>query len=310
MKRSLSFCIIFLFFLMLFFPQEVFQGASDGLLLWFQIVLPTLLPFLILSNLLIHTNSIFYICRLLAPALKRCFGVSENGSFAVLAGFLCGYPMGAKVTADLLMTNRISRKEGTYLLSFCNNTSPMFLISYVIWQNLKNEKLIVPSVFLLFLSPVICSFFFRRYYKISVSPSAAPASASAKPHFEFEIFDDCMMNSFETITKIGGYIMLFSVILSLLKILPIQSPFFHRILLPALEITNGIPMIIRHSPSFEQTYLSVMALASFGGLCSVAQTDSMIRQANLSIVPYIIEKLVTALVTSLLAFFYLKFILH
>ena len=43
-------CTIFLFILMLLFPQDAFKGASAGLLLWFHTVLPTLLPFIILSN--------------------------------------------------------------------------------------------------------------------------------------------------------------------------------------------------------------------------------------------------------------------
>lgn len=312
MKRySLSFCIIILFSLMLFFPQEVFRGASDGLLLWFQIVLPTLLPFLILSGLLLHTNSISIISRAIGPALKKCFHISEDGSFAVLAGFLCGYPMGAKITSDLILTNRITRNEGKYLLSFCNNTSPMFIVSYVIWQNLKNRKLALPSIIILFLSPVVCSFFFRLYYKKQLNTQKSlTQSAPQTIHFEFRMLDQCIMDSFETITKIGGYIMLFSVLISLAKIIPIQSRILHQFLLPMLEITNGIPMILKNVPSFPKAYLCTMALTSFGGFCSIAQTKSMIQDSGLSIFPYIIEKLVTAIVTSLFALFYLKFILR
>lgn len=309
-RRSLSFGIIILFFLMLFFPQEVFRGASDGLLLWFQIVLPTLLPFIIISGLLIRTNSISCISRFLGPALKTCFHTSDNGSFAVLAGFLCGYPMGAKVTSDLILTDRITREEGKYLLSFCNNTSPMFIVSYVIWQNLKSEKLIFPTIIILYVSPVLCSFFFRTYYKIKPQPSVPSKTSFADTRFEFEILDTCIMDSFETITKIGGYIMLFSVFLSLFQILPVENRILRQILLPMLEITNGIPMILKNTASFTQAYVCTLALTSFGGLCSIAQTKSMIQDCGLSVFPYIIEKLVTMSVTSLLALFYLKFILH
>ena len=42
-RYAFPFSVILLFFIMLSFPQEVFDGASEGLLLWFQIVLPTLL---------------------------------------------------------------------------------------------------------------------------------------------------------------------------------------------------------------------------------------------------------------------------
>ena len=128
-RYAFPFSVILLFFIMLSFPQEVFDGASEGLLLWFQIVLPTLLPFIIISNILIQTNSISLLSHIFGPAFQKIFRISTDGSFVVLAGFLCGYPMGAKVTSDLILAGRITKSEGSYLLSFCNNTSPMFIIS-------------------------------------------------------------------------------------------------------------------------------------------------------------------------------------
>ena len=102
-RYAFPFSVILLFFIMLSFPQEVFDGASEGLLLWFQIVLPTLLPFIIISNILIQTNSISMLSRIFGPAFQKIFRISTDGSFVVLAGFLCGYPMGAKVTSDLIL---------------------------------------------------------------------------------------------------------------------------------------------------------------------------------------------------------------
>ena len=156
--------IIVLFILLLYFPQEVFAGASDGLLLWFQVIIPTLLPFIIISNLMINTSAIHILSKLLEPLLSRLFGVSDYGTFAILTGFLCGYPMGSKVTADMIREGYISIEEGQYLLSFCNNTSPMFIISYLVWQNLNRKDFLVPTLFILTLSPICCSFLFRFYW--------------------------------------------------------------------------------------------------------------------------------------------------
>lgn len=308
-RYAFPFSVILLFFIMLSFPQKVFDGASEGLLLWFQIVLPTLLPFIIISNILIQTNSISMLSRIFGPAFQKIFRISTDGSFVVLAGFLCGYPMGAKVTSDLILAGRITKSEGSYLLSFCNNTSPMFIISYVIWQNLYDQTLLFPSLLILFASPILCSFVFRNIYKKNLpAKTAGKTSISSRIHFNFEIVDTCIMDGFETITKVGGYILLFSVLLSLLQMLPVKSALISNICLPILEITNGIPMLSKNILSQTEKYVSILALTSFGGFCSVAQTKSMIRQSGLSIVPYIAEKLVTALVTSLLAFFYMTFI--
>ena len=82
---------IFLFVIMLLFPGDVFQGARNGLLLWFETVLPTLLPFLIIVNIMLRTSLIRHISRLVYPVLGPLFSVSPGGCFAVLTGFLCGY---------------------------------------------------------------------------------------------------------------------------------------------------------------------------------------------------------------------------
>ena len=121
--------IMTVFLAMLAFPGQVFDGACDGLLLWFRTVLPTLLPFLILSNLLIRTGGVHILAGVLGPCIRHLFHVSDHGSFAVLTGFLCGYPMGAKTTSELVLSGDISEKEGAYLLSFCNNASPMFIMN-------------------------------------------------------------------------------------------------------------------------------------------------------------------------------------
>lgn len=290
--------IIAFFFLMLTFPKQTLAGASKGLLLWFQTLLPTLLPFLIFTNLLIQTNSIIYISYVLGPILRKIFKVSPNGSFAVLAGFLCGYPIGAKVTADLVKTDKISFSEGKYLLSFCNNTSLAFITSYIVIQNFKDASLLPATLLILYLSPVLCSFLFRKIYHINLSTEVIHNDSDKKITFSFEILDDCIMNGFETITKIGGYMILFSVLISLGENLPI-APF-----LSVLEITNGIPCILNYVSDFYISYILVLALTSFGGVCAIAQTNTMLQGTKLSIIPYIIEKLVTAMVTSLLALLY------
>ena len=116
-KFSALLTILF-FFLILLFPKECVAGASKGLVLWFDVVLPTLLPFFILSNLLLATRAVDLISRVTSPVFCRLFHVSNYGSFVVLTGFLCGYPMGSKLASDLLREQKISYQEAFYLLSF------------------------------------------------------------------------------------------------------------------------------------------------------------------------------------------------
>ena len=138
MRKRIIFSGLIIFFLaMLIFPKETFRGASYGLLLWFQTVLPSLLPFAILSNVLIETNALHYISTYLHPFLYPIFRITKPACYPLFIGFLCGYPMGAKTISDCIKKGLISKNEGKYLLSFCNNTSPMFIISVLIMQNIN-----------------------------------------------------------------------------------------------------------------------------------------------------------------------------
>ena len=309
MKRNLAGAgIVLLFAFMLMSPKAVFNGASEGLLLWFQIILPTLLPFIMITNLLVYTDSIHYISRIFGRLLSCIFKVSENGSFAVIAGFLCGYPMGAKVAADLIIGGYITEEEGKYLLSFCNNTSPVFIMNFIIWKTLGREDLLIPSILILLGTPMLLSFVFRRFYlKGEKYFCNQKKETRNRKKWNFQVVDTCIMDGFETITKVGGYIIVFSVILSLFQSLPLK-PMLLQILLPSLEVTNGIAIIGKSKVIFDLQYPAIIGLTSFGGFCAAAQTQCMIQKTNISIFPYIIEKLVTAVVASIIAFLYLHII--
>ena len=295
-----------LFAAMLIFPQAVFSGAEEGLLLWFQIIFPTLFPFLVVTSLLLSSGGLNLITRLFGGLFRRIFRVTQNGAFAVLAGFLCGYPMGAKVTADLLRAEKISDREARYLISFCNNTSPVFIINFIVWKTFGDERLMLPTLLILIGSPVLMSFIFRRIYLKGRHPFPEPSAAlkEKKTRFDFSVLDSCMMNSFEAIVKVGGYIILFSVLLSLLEELSGQKSILMAAA-PALEVTNGILLLSSSVSDPGLRYAAVLGLTSFGGLCSAAQTKCMLERTGLSVIPYIIQKLTTAAAASLLSFIYL-----
>lgn len=298
---------VLLFISMLLSPRAVFSGAEDGLLLWFQIVFPTLFPFMLVSALMMAGGGLSVISGLFGNVLGRIFATSGNGAFAVLTGFLCGYPMGAKVTADLLRSGRITRNEGCYLLSFCNNTSPAFIMNFIIWKTLGRDELTVPSLLILFGVPVLLSFLFRRFYLHGEKRFRSPEKNNGREGntLDFAAFDSCMMDSFEGIVKVGGYIISFSILIALLG--EFSDIAFFKAVLPSLEITNGIVMLHKGIADPALSYPLIMGLTSFGGFCSVAQTNCMLRGTGISIFPYIAQKLAASLAASSLAYLYLYF---
>ena len=314
MKRSLSslFCIL-LFLAMLLFPESVFKGTQNGLLLWVRAILPSLFPFLLAAELLLHTKGLSYLTQVTAPVLCPFFHVSPCGSFVVLTGFLCGYPLGAKVTSELLKKRQISLEEAQYLLSFTNNASPAFIMNYLAWNILGLPGQKYGLLFLLMLSPVLCSFLFRRRHTSGSvhdayrAPLAASATASDRADKTDKnglsgVLNHCIAESTQTILQIGGYVVLFSILCQLLFLTGLQNHFAGTLAISLLEITNGT-LLLWKTPSVLRL-ICILSVISFGGICAVFQIQDVLKGTALKIRPYIIEKLVTALVTSLLAFFY------
>ena len=304
MKKKLIFlCILIFIVYILFFPQDAVTAATDGLVLWYERVLPSLLPFAILSNILIYSGFTGYLVKLLYPLLRLILPASRNGSFVLLSGFLFGFPMGSKNCAEMLKCGQLEYQEAEILFMVTNNISPVFISSYILCQELHMPSLIPLSYLVIFLPPLIAGrlLFFFTEKKQSVSNHSTtykkPASGS---QINFKIIDAGIMNGFETLVRIGGYIMLFSILISLVEKLPLPKPVL-LLLENVLEITNGINCLANTDWSIQTKYILAMTATAFGGLSGIAQTSSMVKGTSLSMKKYCLVKLFLTLCTFLLA---------
>ena len=245
--------------------------------------LPTLLPFSIISNLLIASGYVQYLIRPLAPILCRIYPVSENGAFVLLSGFLFGFPMGSKNCAELLRTGQLEQKEADILFVITNNMSPVFISGFVLTQQLGLSGYTLISCLILYLPPLLygrLALAGKRSGKLL--PVKRPASRS---QMNFKIIDAGIMNGFETLTRLGGYIMLFSMLSSLMQKLPL--PASGTLLLTGLtEVTNGICLLPGTIENPAVSYVLAIAFTAFGGLSGIAQTSAMIQDTNLPLGSY------------------------
>lgn len=310
MKKSIGGILSVLCLLLLLFnPSLALTGARQGLLLWADVVLPTLLPFMICSGIIVALDAIPILTGPFSPFLSGFLGLSGQGSFVFMSGLLCGYPMGAKTASDFLDSGRISREEGQYLLAISNHPSPMFILGYVMAQiravsGLSPECPPWAVAAALYLPVIPISMAARPIYH-----AGRPAQASANGKFHKSLrsqsafsqpfsFDEHLMSCFETMVKIGGYIMIFSILAVYLAVLPLPfqgtfpasvSPFVRPALLGAVEITTGIQAIASSVPGRTGAVL-IVASAAFGGFSGIFQTKSVLKNAGLSIRHYTLWK--------------------
>ncbi|MCI8416167.1 MAG: transporter [Lachnospiraceae bacterium] len=296
-------------------PSEAVAGSRAGLMLWFQSVLPVLLPFFILSRLLISINGIAPLTRLLSPLTRHIWGLSPMGTYALLLGFLCGYPMGAKIAGDLVREGKITPAEGNYLLLFCNNVSPAFLMGFCLTEQLKAPALLSITLGLVYGLPLLLAVFWRKNFhnftetnsishKFSQTQgqrnilSQKQASGS---QISFKIVDTCIMDGLESILKLGCYIILFSIMARLATQIPWPNLLIGAISVGILEITNGIALVCQLPLSFPIRYLTVLGFVILGGGSGLAQTQGMLVGSGLLVSRYIKAKLITAVTALLLA---------
>ncbi len=154
--------LLLLLFLMRF-PAEALSAARDGMDLWLNTLIPTLLPFMILTNILIYTGTAEKLSAPLGAFWKKAFGISPSGACALILGLLCGYPMGAKTASDMYSCGRIGKREAEYLLTFTNHASPVFIYTYIIHICLQDQISPLPVFGILLLSSVLTMLFFRFF---------------------------------------------------------------------------------------------------------------------------------------------------
>ena len=301
--------VICLLIFLLKFPEESLFAATDGMKLWLNTLFPTLLPFLILTGILLHTKGIEKFLSPLSFFWEKLLGLTPCGAYVFLLGILCGYPMGAKLTSDLYQKNKISQKEASYLLTFSNNPSPGFLTAYVSQICLGGRTKAHEITGILLLANLMCMLFFRFIiYKnktfTSISPSKKETSAVSSPG---AVIDVSIMNGFETITRLGGYILLFSILGAVIgHFCPAQTEGKY-IFLGITELTTGLHQLAKSGYSPVIRYLCSMPMAAFGGVCILAQTKSLLHE-DLSVLPYISAKCLNAAITAICSLVFIKVI--
>ena len=301
-KSGMSFLYLTVLFGMFLFllccPADGMLAVHYGLQLWSGALVPSLLPFLILSGFLVKSGML----QKLSGRFQSSRILSVEGVFAVFAGFLCGFPSGARILGDLRRSGRISRDEAQTLVCFCNNAGPGFVVNYLLYEKLAggDPSFQTPALVCIYGIP-LSALFFSLLFKAWASRSASPKNFSfpvrekaPRAQITFGLLDACIYDACITILKLGGYIVLFCILSEMTALLPFLSPRTSAILAGVLELTGGIDRICL-AFSRQEAFLLAIPLTIFGGLCTLAQTASVLKGSGLSLYPYLMAKLLMSL---------------
>ena len=291
---------ILFIFLLLTNPVTSSHLVLSGLTTWCKKMIPSLFPFMVLSGILLRTGLSFRLSKLLYPLLGSLFRLSPDCIYVIFMGFLCGFPMGANIIAESLSLHKITEREASLLLSFCNNIGPVYFISfasvlcpyYPLWISLS----------IMYLIPLCYGLLLRytRYRDIAFYKNNRHTRNShnhaALPVLSFGTsLQESSQKAISSILSLGGYMVIFTVL---------QLPFYNsyyqlpepyiHILKGLLEISSGITAL---QPYPELHSIVYAMLLPFCGLCCLYQTYAMIQNTPLSLLAYLKHKLAQTLCT-------------
>lgn len=287
--------------------------AELGLELWLHKMIPSLLPFMILSGIMIRLNLTEKMSMAVYPAVGPLYRVRKNVCYCMLLGFLCGFPMGARVTADLRERNLLTAREAQYLLTFCNNIGPVYFCSFVL--PLLHRRLVFPYLFGMYGIPLLYGLVLRYtvYHDIGVTSTKSQVfsqvnklhtgnqsqnelhSCELSPQEQslwlriLNATEQSVQASIQSILILGGYMILFNLMNLIPHVILGRSL---ELLGPILEITGGLGLLQTSLPLY-----SLLAL-SFGGFSCIAQTYSCIKNTDLSLADYIFHKVILTLLNA------------
>lgn len=315
MKKIVFSCIIiFLIVFSFFFPEITVYAARNGIQIWFHQILPALLPFTILSALLVKSDFL------------KSFKGNANLIACLITmacGFVFGFPVGAKLSSDFYKQKLLSEKQATILAIATNNFSPVYVCGFSLSLLFSSKEYNIITYIILYLTPLILlttyllySTFYKRNSNknmcVDEKNNLLKSSDTSSFQLNMQTMDESIISGFVALIKICGYIMLFSIVTEILSVIisniTANPPLILMLLQGNLEITNGINLLADIKIENSIKYIIAIQLLSLGGLSGFAQTGSILAEAGLSMHKYIIGKAILSLLLTLLSVIYVLFI--
>ncbi len=291
---------------LMFYPQDSMAAAKEGLKLCYNVIIPSLFPFFVLSALVVDLGLAGHLGRAMEGFMRPLFNVPGSCASAFALGFVGGYPVGAKTAIELYQKGMCSKTEAERLLSFCNNSGPAFILGVVGAGVFASSKVGV-LLYLAHAAASICVGVLFRFYK---SGKSAKAQRRPSPHFEAQrftvAFTGAVKNSFLSVLNICAFVVFFTVVIRLLFLsgflpglakllgtvlapLGFSSAWAERLLTGFIEMSSGVWTL-----SGWGTLAGRISMAAFmlgwAGLSVHCQVLSFIGGSGLSVKTYILGK--------------------
>lgn len=322
-KQIIKFLLfLFILSLLLIFSKQNFASVTTSTKIFLSNVFPSLFPFILFTNVLLNSNIVNYLSKILGKPIALLFKIPKDSVIAIIIGFLCGFPMGAKAVDNLYQTHKINHKQAKKLLTFVNNCNPSFILSTIgiaVFYQIQIGVLLLISHYL---SAILIGIITNRVHFPSIihekdtvlntfqqKVSKSKVKITSNNSF-FYILKQAIFNTFITMGTIFGFIILFNLAFSILSTLltQLQVPEKYIAILSSLfEITKGCQDIYLLNISIiEKITLCSFALG-LSGFCIIAQIYATVIEDGFSLIDILVPKIFQGIISAIITYILLRF---
>lgn len=303
-------------------PARYNKSIISGFMLFANCVFPGLFPFLVLTKILTELGTIKLLSTRLTRVTQRAYNVPGEAGFVFIMSALCGYPMGARLTADLIKNKAIPECDALKVLSFCSVSGPIFAIGTVgvaMFKSFKVGAIIYVSHIIssLLIGLIFCRSpqknvlktpSFDNPSKIKKLTQTVPATQPASID---KIISDGVYSAISTITIVGAFVTLFFMLIDMLSatniLLPLENlinsglhvfgesrSLGRGVVCGIVEMTRGCSELAKFGISASTVSLASLLL-SFSGLSIIMQSLTLLSGIKIKIGKYFLQKITHAL---------------
>ncbi|MBE5881686.1 MAG: hypothetical protein E7289_05225 [Lachnospiraceae bacterium] len=311
-RKNLLITGLFFLLAMCFLLQakKTAEFAYIGLKTWFETMIVSLFPFMVLMNLMIRSGFSHLFIRpfytLLRPVMKN----SPEAVFVIFFGFLCGFPLGAKCAIDFYKKGQISKDNAEYLLSFSNNIGPAYMLGFFV-AVIKPECPLWIMFFCCYGIPFLYGVllrhtFYRHILDKEYKRALVTDPLSVHPGQILFVLPDAVSDALTQIASLGGYMVLFNALRIVPHILFKHISTLYVITHSLLEISGGLLCVQTFVSERVMKLLCLFAVFSFNGICCHFQTFALMQGTSLSRQKYMLHKIILCSITVLTVWIYLQ----
>lgn len=308
-KIILLLLFIFLIIQILLSPNIIMPEIYNTLLLWSNKIIPSLLPFFLLTNFLMSYGLTTILGEFCKPIMKF-FKTNSNNAFIVIISIFSGSPSNAFFAKEAINNKLINEDDATKVLLFSHFTSPLFILG-TIYSCLNNKSICLLILFVTYFSNLIIAFIFKNFYVSNNINNISIKNIQKIFHNKIS-FGKTLSNSihktFDTLLIILGSMCFFNIILIILKNTFLLNDITYSLISGLFEITQGINNVCLLNISLKIKAVLIAIFLSFGGLSIHSQTLSIISDTKIKYLPYLFARILHSIISGLLVFALFNFI--